>query len=50
MARHVVYGGTRGHVCRLLVGKPEGNRPSGRIWEDNIKNDLKEIVRNKILG
>jgi hypothetical protein len=30
----------------VLVGKPEGNRPigrPGRRWEDNIKNDLKEI-------
>jgi hypothetical protein len=29
-----------------LVGKPEGKRPlgiSGRIWEDNIKMDLREI-------
>jgi len=28
------------------VGKPEGNRPSGRSrrrWEDNIKVDLEEV-------
>jgi hypothetical protein len=31
---------------RILVGKPEGNRPVGRPrrrWEDNIKMDLREI-------
>jgi hypothetical protein len=30
----------------LLVGKPEGKRPLGRIihrWVDNIKMDLEEI-------
>ena len=30
-------------VYRVLVGKPEGNRPLGRPkrrWEDNIKMDL----------
>jgi hypothetical protein len=33
-------------VYRVLVGKPEGNRPL-RIprlrWEDNIRMDLKEV-------
>jgi hypothetical protein len=31
---------------RILVGKPDGNRPLGRPrqgWVDNIKMDLKEI-------
>jgi hypothetical protein len=31
---------------RILVGKPERNRPLGRPrsrWENNIKTDLKEI-------
>jgi hypothetical protein len=31
---------------RILVGKPEGNRPLGRPrrrWVDNIKMDLREI-------
>ena len=31
---------------RVLVGKPEGRKPLGRptrIWEDNIKIDLKEV-------
>jgi hypothetical protein len=33
-------------VYRVLVGKPEGNRPLGspkRRWEDNIKMDLQEV-------
>jgi hypothetical protein len=33
-------------LCRILVGKPEGKRPLGtprRMWEDNIKIDLREI-------
>jgi hypothetical protein len=33
-------------VYRVLVGKPEGKRPHGiqrRKWEDNIKNDLREV-------
>jgi hypothetical protein len=32
-------------VYRVLVGKPEGKKPLGRIrcrWEDNIKVDLQE--------
>jgi hypothetical protein len=36
----------RGGVYRALVGKPEGRRPLGiprRIWEDNIKMDLREV-------
>jgi hypothetical protein len=31
---------------RVLVGKPEGRRPLGRLrrrWEDNIKMDLLEM-------
>jgi len=39
------YGGERGGVCRVLVGKPKGKRPLGRPrqrWEDNIKMDLQE--------
>ena len=33
-------------ACRVLVGKPEGKRPLGRLrrrWEDNIKMDLREV-------
>jgi hypothetical protein len=34
-------------VHRVLVGKPEGNRPLGRTrrrWEDNIKMDVQGVV------
>jgi hypothetical protein len=33
-------------VYRVLVGKPDGKRPLGRLrrrWEDNIKMDLQEV-------
>jgi hypothetical protein len=33
-------------VHKVLVGKPEGKRPLGRIrrrWEDGIRMDLREI-------
>jgi hypothetical protein len=33
-------------VCRVFVGKPEGNRPMGRTrhrLEDIIKKDLQEV-------
>jgi hypothetical protein len=39
------YGVERG-VHRVLVGKPEGNRPLGRPrrrWEDNIKMHVQEV-------
>jgi hypothetical protein len=38
-------GGTRNEY-RILVGKPEGKRPLGRLrcrWVDDIKMDLREI-------
>jgi hypothetical protein len=38
--------GERRGVYRVLVGKPEGKRPRGRLrhrWEDNIKMDLQEV-------
>ena len=38
--------GERRGVHRFLVGKHEGKRPLGRskrIWEDNIKMDLREV-------
>ena len=38
-------GESRG-VYRVLVGKPEGNRPLGRPrrrWKDNIKMDIQEV-------
>jgi hypothetical protein len=37
--------GENRNVCRLLVVKPEGNRPlrrPSREWLDNIKTDLRE--------
>jgi len=47
-----MFGGRRG-VYRVLVGKPEGERPRGRLrdrWEclklmskENIKMDLQEV-------
>jgi hypothetical protein len=36
----------RGSVYRVLVGKPEGKRPLGRLscrWEDNIRMDIQEV-------
>jgi hypothetical protein len=45
-AGHVARMGKGRGVYRVLVGKPEGNRPLGRPrrkWEDNIKMDLREI-------
>ena len=42
-AGHVAHIGEDRGVHRVLVGKPEGQRPLGRPrrrWEDNIKIDL----------
>jgi hypothetical protein len=33
-------------VYRVLMAKPEGKRPMGRLrlrWEDNIKMDIEEV-------
>jgi hypothetical protein len=41
-------------VCSILVRKPEGEKPLGRLrhrWEDNIKMDLKAVeieIVNKV--
>jgi len=38
--------GERRRVYRVLVGKPEGKRPLGRLrhrWEGNMKMDLQEV-------
>jgi hypothetical protein len=46
-AGHVARMGEKRNSYRLLVGKPEGKRPLGRLrrrWVDNIKMDLLEIV------
>jgi hypothetical protein len=43
---HVARMGDEKGVYRVLVGKPEGKRPLGRLmrrWEDNIKMDLQEV-------
>jgi hypothetical protein len=39
--------GEEREVHRVLVGKPEGRRTLGRprrVWEDDIKMDLQEVV------
>jgi hypothetical protein len=43
---HVARMGEKRNACRILVGKPEGKRPLGRLrcrWEDNSRMDLREI-------
>ena len=43
---HEAHMGERRGAYRLLVGRPEGNRPFGRLrrrWEDNIKMDILEV-------
>jgi len=45
-AGHVTSMGERRSVYRVLVGKPEGNRPLGRTrrrGENNIKMTLQEV-------
>jgi hypothetical protein len=42
----VAYMGEKRNAYRILVGKPEGKRLTGksrRRWEDNIKMDIREI-------
>jgi hypothetical protein len=47
LLRSVSYDvGETGEVHRVLVGRPEGNRPLGRSkrrWDDNIKIELQEV-------
>jgi len=46
--RHVACMGERRGLYRVLVGKPEGQRPLGRPicrWEDTNKMDLQEVGR-----
>ena len=43
---HVARVGERRGAYRILVGKPEGQRPLGRPrrrWEDDIKMDIQEV-------
>ena len=45
-ARHVTRMRERRGVYRVLVGKPEGKIPLGKLrrrWEDNSKLDLQEV-------
>ena len=45
---HVTRMGEDRVVYRVLVGKPEGKRPLGRLrrrWVDNIRTDLQEVGR-----
>jgi hypothetical protein len=45
-AGHVARMGEKRNAYRLLVGKPEGKRPLGKLrrrWVNNIKMDLLEI-------
>jgi hypothetical protein len=45
-AGHAARMGEKRNAYRLLVGKPEGNRPLGRPghrWVDNIRMDLGEV-------
>jgi hypothetical protein len=42
-AGHVARMEVRRPVYRVLVGKPEGKRPTRR-WDENIKPDLQEVV------
>ena len=45
-AGHVARMGERRFVYRVLVGKPEGKIPRGRLrrrWEDNIKMNIQEV-------
>jgi len=45
-AVHVAYTCDRRGAYRVLVVKPEGNRPLGRPrykWENNIKMDLQQV-------
>jgi len=45
-AGHLARMGEERGVYILLVGKPEGRRPLGKLrrrWEDNIKKDLQEV-------
>jgi hypothetical protein len=46
MDRACSTNGAKRNGCRILVGKPEGNRPLGRLrrrWVDNIKIGLTRL-------
>ena len=49
--RHEARVGRGEALQRVLVGKPEGKVPferSRRRWDDNIKMDLRDVVRGGI--
>ena len=48
---HVAHMGEGRGVYRVLLGKPGGKRPLGRLrrrWEDSIKIDLQEVGCGRI--
>jgi hypothetical protein len=50
-AGHVARMGEKRNAYRILVGKPEGERPLGRprrMCVDNIKMDLREIGWDRV--
>jgi hypothetical protein len=50
---HVARMGDMRGAYNILVGRPEGRRPLGRprrIWEDNIKMDLREVGLGMWIG
>jgi hypothetical protein len=50
-AGHVARMGENRNAYRILVGKPQLERPLGRpkrSWMDNIKMDLREIERDGV--
>jgi hypothetical protein len=52
-AGHMARMGEGRDVYRVLIGRSEGKRPLGRprrMWEDNIKMDLREIGINGETG
>jgi hypothetical protein len=52
-AGHVTRIVSKMNACMILVGKPEGNRPTGRLrpgWVDNTKMDLREMGWNWMYG
>jgi hypothetical protein len=48
MSRACGTNGVKRNAYRIVVGKPEGNRPLGRPrrrWENNIRMDLRDRMR-----
>jgi hypothetical protein len=52
-AGHVARMGKGRGAYRILVGRPEGRGPLGRLrrrWEDNIKMDLQDVGWGVLTG